>query len=97
MSLNEKQKKHLRKLGHALQPVILTGGGGLGPGLIAELGNALDHHELVKVRVRAGDRGERDEMIATMCDATGAELVQRVGHMALLWRPNPERRRVPLP
>jgi RNA-binding protein len=96
MPLNEKQKKHLRRLGHALEPVLLTGGAGMTPGLLAELDSTLSHHELVKVKVRAEDREARDAMIEAMCSASGAELVQRIGHVALLWRPNPERRRVPL-
>lgn len=97
MSLTEKHKKHLRRLGHGLQPVILTGNAGLSAGLLAELGAALEQHELVKVRVRAGDREDRDEVIRALCQASHAELVQRIGHMALLWRPNPQRRRVELP
>jgi RNA-binding protein len=96
MSLTEKQKKHLRKLGHALEPVILTGGAGLTPGVLAELDGALAHHELLKVRVRAGDREARDQMIEAMCTESGAELVQRIGHIALLWRPNPNNRKVQL-
>lgn len=96
MSLTEKQKKHLRGLGHMLEPVILTGGSGVTPGLLAELESTLAHHELIKVKVRAGDREERDAIIQALCAASGAELVQRIGHMALLWRPNPERRRVSL-
>lgn len=97
MSLTEKQKKHLRGLGHALEPVLLTGAAGVTPGVLAELDATLAHHELVKVRVRAAERSERDTMIEALCAASGAELVQRIGHVALLWRPNPERRRVPLP
>lgn len=97
MALTEKQKKHLRHLGHGLDPVLLTGGGGLSPGLLAELDGTLAHHELIKVRVRAADRAARDELIHALCEASGAELVQRIGHVALLWRPNPERRRVTLP
>jgi RNA-binding protein len=97
MPLNEKQKKHLRALGHTLEPVLLTGGAGLSPGLLAELDSTLAHHELVKVRVRAADRDSRDELVLALCEASGAELVQRIGHIALLWRPNPERRRVLLP
>jgi len=97
MALNEKQKKHLRRLAHALEPVLLTGGAGLTPGLLAELDSTLDHHELLKVRVRAGDRDSRDAMIRALCDASGAELVQRIGHVAVLWRPNPERRKITLP
>lgn len=97
MTLNEKQKKHLRKLGHSLEPVVLAGGGGVSPGLVAELDATLAHHELVKVRVRAEDRDARNATIRALCEASGAELVQRIGHVALLWRPNPERRRVELP
>lgn len=96
MSLTEKQKKHLRGLGHALDPVLLTGGAGITPGLLAELDSTLAHHELIKVKVRASDREERDAMVQALCEASGAELVQRIGNVALLWRPNPERRRVPL-
>lgn len=97
MSLNDRQKRHLRRLGHELEPVILTGSAGLTPGLLLELDSTLDHHELLKVRVRAGDRDGRDAMIRALCEESGAELVQRIGHVALLWRPNPERRKIPLP
>lgn len=75
----------------------MTGGAGLTPGLLAELDSTLAHHELVKVRVRAGDRDGRDEMIRELCEASGAELIQRIGHVALFWRPNPGRRRIILP
>lgn len=97
MSLTIKQKKHLRRLGHELEPVILTGAAGLTPGLLAELNGTLEHHELLKVRVRAGDRESRDAMIQALCEGSGAELVQRIGHIALLWRANPEQRKVALP
>lgn len=97
MSLKEKQKKHLRRLAHDLDPVLLTGTAGLTPGLLAELNSTLEHHELLKVRVRAADRDSRDELILALCAESGAELVQRIGHVAVLWRPNPERRRITLP
>lgn len=97
MSLTEKQKKYLRRLGHDLEPVLLTGGAGLTAGLLAELDASLAHHELLKVRIRAGDRASRDALIRTLCEGSGAELVQRIGHVALLWRPNPERRKIVLP
>jgi RNA-binding protein len=97
MPLTEKQKKHLRALGHSLKPVILTGAAGLTESLVEELDRALTHHELLKVRVSAEDREARDRMIATLSERSGAELVQRVGHVALLYRRNPERPRIELP
>jgi RNA-binding protein len=97
MSLTDSQRKYLRRLGHELKPVVLTGAGGYSQALVAELAAALDRHELLKIRVRAADREQRDAILGRLCEATHAELVQRIGHTALLWRPNPERRRVSLP
>ncbi|MDX1595128.1 MAG: ribosome assembly RNA-binding protein YhbY [Gammaproteobacteria bacterium] len=96
MALSERHRRRLRQLGHALKPVVIVGGQGLHDALLAEVDAALEHHELIKVRVNAGDRAERDAMIATLCSACAAERIQRVGHVALLYRPHPERPRVRL-
>jgi RNA-binding protein len=97
MTLSVRQKKHLRRLGHDLKPVVMTGAAGVSPALLAELDGALEHHELVKVRVRTGDRAARDGMISELCEETRAELVQRIGHIALLYRPRPEDPAITLP
>ena len=97
MSLSESQKKHLRRLGHELKPVVLVGERGLSASLLEELDSRLAHHELIKVRVRAGDRGERDAIIGEMCSRGRAELVQRVGNMALVYRRNDDEPRILLP
>ena len=94
--LSQAQRRHLRGLGHNLRPVVTVAGAGLSENVLAELEQALDHHELIKVSVRTGDRHERDALIADMCERTGARLVQRVGNMALVFRPS-ERRRIALP
>ena len=96
--LNERQKRHLRGLGHALKPVVQTGNAGLSEAVLAEIEGALAHHELIKIRLVAADRDERDAMIAAVGERCQAELVQRVGHMALFYRPNPKKkRRIELP
>lgn len=95
--LTETQKKHLRRLGHDRKPIVLAGRSGLGAALVAELDRALTDHELVKVRVRAADRGERDALLGELASATGAELVQRIGHVALFYRANPEKPGILLP
>ncbi len=96
MSLSEKQKRHLRGLGHSLKPVVIVGGGGISEGVLEELDGSLEHHELMKVRVNAVDREERDAMIAALCENSRAELVQRIGHIALLYRPaRPPRLKLP--
>ena len=59
MTLSEPQKKHLRGLGHGLKPLIMVGDAGLSESLLVEFESTLAHHELIKVRVRAGDRDAR--------------------------------------
>ena len=98
MTLSESQKKHLRGLGHALKPVVMIGDAGLTEGVRAEFESSLEHHELIKVRVKVGERDERDRIIMALCDSSNAELVQRIGNMALLFRENPEKKkRIQLP
>lgn len=95
--LSDAQRKHLRRLGHDRSPVVLIGNAGLGPNLVAEMDRALTDHELVKVRARVGDRDLRDELLAQLASATRAELVQRIGHVALYYRPHPEKPTILLP
>jgi len=86
MSLTEQQKKHLRGLGHKLKPVIMVGNNGLTKALLDEFSRALAHHELLKIKLAVGDREARDQAIDALCEHGHAELVQRVGNMALLFR-----------
>ena len=92
MNLSEHQKKHLRGLGHQLKPLIMVGDSGLSESLKTEFESTLAHHELMKIKVRVGDRATRDEMIATLCNDHNASLIQRIGNVALLYRANPEKK-----
>lgn len=97
MTLSDNQKKHLRGLGHALKPVVTVGDAGLSGPLLEEFEVQLAHHELIKVRVRAGEREDRDRMIDELCRSGKAELVTRIGNVALLYRRNEEKPKVILP
>ncbi|NNC65433.1 MAG: ribosome assembly RNA-binding protein YhbY [Gammaproteobacteria bacterium] len=90
MNLTENQRKHLRGLGHALKPVVMIGNAGLTDSVAAEIDAALEHHELIKVRVRVGDRKERDQVMDGVVVRLRAALIQRIGNMALLYRPAEE-------
>jgi len=87
MSITERQCKHLRGLGHALKPLVAIGSAGLSAGVLAEINSTLEHHELIKVRIRATNRKERDATIAELTAKATARLVQRVGNVALIYRP----------
>lgn len=87
MKLSEKQKRHLRGLAHHRKPVVIIGDKGLTPGVLREIELSLAHHELLKVRINAGDRSGRESILDELRNATGAELVQRIGHVAIVYRP----------
>lgn len=87
MKLTENQLRFLRGKAHALKPLILVGQAGATDAVCAEAGRALQDHELIKVRVRAADREQRDQQLATLVAGTGSVLVQRIGHVAVLYKP----------
>jgi len=84
-------KKLLRAKAHALKPVVITGQAGLTPALLNEIDAALEHHELIKIRVNAQDREERAEMVEQICVESRAELVQSIGHIVAVYRKNPDK------
>jgi RNA-binding protein len=96
-ALTNPQKRHLKALAHARKPVVIIGDSGVTPAVLHEILLALDHHELIKVRVNAEDRESRQATIGAICATTEAVLVQRVGHIATLFRRNPEKPRIDLP
>jgi len=97
MDLSESQKKFLRGLGHQLKPVITVADAGLSDSLLKEFSSTIDHHELIKVRVRAGDRDTRDKIISELCTKESANLVTRIGNVALIYRRNNEKPKIPVP
>ncbi len=94
MSLNEDKKRQLRKLGHTLKPLVTIGTNGLTDAVYAEFDSTIAHHELIKVKVNADERENRDAMIVELCQRTNSELIQRVGHIALIFRRNPQKPKI---
>jgi RNA-binding protein len=96
--ITEAQRRWLKKQAHHLKPVVLLGQAGLSEAVLAEIGRALDHHELIKVRVNGGDHDERDAQVDAIAQRTGSDLVQRIGNTASYFRANPKRaNRIMLP
>lgn len=91
MPLTKKQIRQLKSLVHHLNPVVIIGQNGLTEAVFTELDITLNTHELIKVRLNAGDREERQEMIGRICERCHAELVQTIGHVAAFFRRNPDK------
>jgi putative YhbY family RNA-binding protein len=86
MALDAIQIRFLRGLAHDLNPVVMIGQKGMSDGVRIELDEALSRHELVKIRVIAEEREERDEIIKALLRDTKSELIQKVGHTATFFR-----------
>src|SRR3546814_20440941 len=95
--LTAAQNRFLRGQAHDLNAMLQVGGKGLTDAVVAEVASALEHHELIKVKVAATDREARDALIEELAARADAVLVQRIGHVAILYRPNDEWRRIVLP
>ena len=97
MSLTSSQKRYLRGLAHALNPVVMTGTKGITAAVLKEFSTALQHHELIKVKLGCEDRAERAAQMATLAETAGAELVQSIGRVACYYRRNAEQPKLALP
>jgi RNA-binding protein len=97
MSLTSSQKRYLRGLAHAIKPVIQIGNKGITDAVTAEFSLALDHHELVKVRLAGEDRAARADQITRLGAAAGADLVQSIGKTACFYRRNTDAAKIALP
>lgn len=83
-------KKKLKSEAHSLNPVVMIGQSGLTDAVLAEIELALDHHELIKVKIRA-ERDERKSISEKICTRTGAELIQSIGQVVVIYRLNPNK------
>ena len=81
-------RKQFRAIGHKLNPVVMVKA--LTENVGAEIDRALRDHELIKIKVLAEDREDKKRLIDEICSKQGAELIQQLGHNALLFRANPK-------
>ena len=88
--LSTKQKQFLKGLAHHLSPVVMLGGNGLTEGVLAEIDNALNHHELIKVKIAGADRETKHLIIDAIVRETQSSNVQTIGHILVLYRPSEE-------
>jgi RNA-binding protein len=86
MTSSNEDKKHLRRLGHNLKPVVTVAGNGLSENVNAEIARALNDHELIKIKLVADDRNAKKELTETICKDNNAQLVQSIGHVILVYR-----------
>ncbi|NLK85617.1 MAG: ribosome assembly RNA-binding protein YhbY [Aeromonadales bacterium] len=95
MSLNSHQRQFLKAQAHSLKPVVLLGNDGLSESVLKEIDSSIEHHELIKIRVNAGE-GRKDQALEA-ASKVNAELISLVGRVAVLFRQNKDGSRFILP
>ena len=96
MNLSTKQKQYLKGLAHNLKPVVMMGSNGLTEAVVAEIEIALNHHELIKVKIASEDRDTKQLIVDAIIRETEAEKVQVIGKTLVLFRAS-ETRKIEIP
>ena len=94
------QKRFLRSLAHPLKPVVFVGQKGLTAALTDAMNDALDRHELIKVKFVDFKEKSKKLALAEQIEATvPCEMVGMVGHMVTFYRrqSDPKKRKITLP
>ena len=87
--LTGRQVRHLRGLGHHLHPVVMIGKEEVSESLIRSVEEALDAHELIKIKLQEGALTDRKEAAEILAERTGAAVIQILGKTILLFRRSP--------
>ena len=95
--LTGKQRRHLRALGHHLDPVVQIGHEGVNDAVVRETDTQLTAHELIKVKVGESSPQERHEAAELLASRTQAQVAQVLGRTALLYRRRKDDPKIVLP
>ena len=89
IELTSTQRKYLRRIGHHLDPVIIIGKQGVTDMLVRAVTQALEAHELVKVRFNEF-KDEKRTLAEEIERRTGSQIAGMIGHVALFYKQHPQ-------
>lgn len=92
-ALSPARRSALRARAHALKPVVMISDAGLSPGVVAEIERSLKSHQLIKIRTSGAERPARAALLVDICAKTGAQPVQHIGKVLVVYRENPAQAR----
>jgi putative YhbY family RNA-binding protein len=88
--LTSADRKALKARAHKLEPLVLIGTKGLTDEVVNEVDQALKAHQLIKVRAPGLERDQREVAFKALCERTGAEAVQEIGKVCVIYRKRDE-------
>ena len=83
--LNGQDRKQLRSMAQHLKPLVFVGKQGIIETVISGTDQALEAHELIKVRF-IDHKDEKKVLIEELAQATNSECVGMIGHVGVLYR-----------
>lgn len=96
MNLSKNQIQFLKGEAHSLKPVVQLGSNGFTEGVLAEIENALNVHELIKVKIPAEDREELKLYVDAIVRESKSEKIQLIGKTLVLFKQS-EDKKIDLP
>ncbi|MFK9091383.1 ribosome assembly RNA-binding protein YhbY [Bacillus salipaludis] len=95
--LTGKQKRFLRAKAHHLDPIFQVGKGGVNENMIKQIADALEARELFKVSVLQNCEVDKTEVAEQLAKGTGADIVQIIGSIIVLYKESVEKKTIKLP
>jgi len=92
-TLSSRQKQYLKGLAHELNPLVHIGKEGITDGIVSTINVELDNHELIKVKIGNNSGLEKDETASHIAAETGSALVQLIGKIVVLYKPNKDKKK----
>ncbi len=86
--LHKDQTRKLKARAHSLNPLVMIGQNEVTAAVLKEIDTALKAHELIKIRINAADKAHRQQMAHAICEQSLAELIDIIGHVAIVYRKN---------
>ena len=94
------RRKYLKGLAHGLKPVVFVGQKGITPEVTKAVEEALNEHELIKIKfIDFKEKSQKEEITGAIETETESEQVGMIGHMAIFYRQqkDPEKRKILMP
>ena len=92
MTLTNRQIRQLKGLAHHLKPVVIIGNRGPVQQVLDEVDVSLNHHELIKIRVPAIPKADKQAVVNEVCEGCHCHCVGLTARVAILFRQNPDRK-----
>ena len=86
-NLSSSQRSYLKSKAHHLKPHICIGKNGISDGVLHSLNNALDKHELIKVKFLAF-KDSKSDIAKHISEQTNSIILGIVGNILIIFREN---------